>query len=130
MAPATLGATTATPAQSLCEPAICLETAATRCIPGVCGVLASNCCGLITRMCCSVAAACLSIFTGFLLVDSLLDTRKEYVFATRTTCRDDRRAQDGSRWPTISLGIPPAGLGKTCVLAKSASARSEATCSG
>src|SRR5215469_15110793 len=64
---ATLGATTVTPAQRPCEPANCLETAATRCIPGVWAVLASNCCGLITRTCCSIAASCLSLLICCLL---------------------------------------------------------------
>src|SRR5260221_5848974 len=64
---ATLGATTVTPAQRSCEPANCLETAVTRCIPGVCGVLASNCCGLITRTLCSIPASCLSLLTCCLL---------------------------------------------------------------
>src|SRR6266851_5268652 len=65
---ATLGATTVTPAQRPCEPANCLETAVTRCIPGVWGVLASNCCGLITRTLCSIAASCLSLLTCCLLL--------------------------------------------------------------
>src|SRR5438128_6137877 len=65
---ATLGATTVTPAQRPCEPANCLETAATRCIPGVWAVLASNCCGLITRTRCSVADSCLSLLTCCLLL--------------------------------------------------------------
>src|SRR5260370_35691080 len=72
---ATLGATTVTPAQRPCEPANCLETAATRCIPGVWGVLASNCCGLITRTRRSLAASCLSLLTCCLLLSLCLSHR-------------------------------------------------------
>src|SRR6266404_8707866 len=74
---ATLGATTVTPAQRPCEPANCLETAVTRCIPGVWGVLASNCCGLITRTLCSIAASCLSLLTCCLLLSLSLPKPQE-----------------------------------------------------
>src|SRR5712692_7133242 len=44
-----LGATTVTPPQIPCEPANSREIAAILCMPGVCGVLESNCWGLIIR---------------------------------------------------------------------------------
>src|SRR5712691_5187947 len=72
---ATLGATTVTPAHRPCEPANCLETAATRCIPGVWGVLASNCCGLITRTRCSLVTSLLSLLTCCLLLSLCLSYR-------------------------------------------------------
>src|SRR6266516_2346030 len=78
---AILGATTVTPAQRPCESANSLETTATRCIPGVWGVLASNCCGLITRTRCSLAASCLSLLTCCLLL--FLLSQRNWVAASK-----------------------------------------------